>query len=85
MEKVFAGQGKVKTFKWGSMMSMLFFKDDIETLLANLNDKGCVTLDIKERKTVSEKGFSHYGQLFIQSERTDKPADNAADDDNLPF
>ena len=76
MDKIYAGNGRQKKFDWGEVTSMVFFKDDLETLLANLNDKGCVTLDIKQRKEESAKGFTHYGQVFIKSERTD---------DNDPF
>lgn len=85
MDKIYAGNGRLKKFDWGEMTSMVFFKDDLERMLDNLNDKGCVTLDIKERKQESAKGFTLYGQVFIQSERTEQPKENAADGDDLPW
>ena len=74
MDKVYAGQGKIKTFDWGEVTSLLLFLGDIDKLkdIAEKNG-GALYLDIKERKEPSAKGYTHYGEVFLPEKKDDEP------------
>lgn len=59
MDKIYCGSGKEIDGKYGKMLKLSFSKTDIETLLANLNEKGWVNLIASERKEVGKFGETH--------------------------
>jgi len=51
-EKKFVGSTRVKTTKYGQIINLGLKASDLETLKANLNDRGWVNIDLKSKKTV---------------------------------
>lgn len=61
--KIFVGSGVEKTTQYGKMMKLSFSKKDIETLNANLSEKGWVNVVVKEKKDKVEGKPSHYIEI----------------------
>lgn len=57
--KIYVGSWKEIDGKYWKMLKLSFSKTDIETLLANLNEKGWVNLIASERKEVGKFGETH--------------------------
>ena len=49
-EKKFVGSTRVKTTKYGQIINLGLKASDLETLKANLNDRGWVNIDLKSKK-----------------------------------
>ena len=58
-EKVYVGGAKEKTGNYGVFHSISFSAQDLETLKANLNEKGYVNLNMNQRQTPSQYGQTH--------------------------
>ena len=59
MENIFVGIAREITTKYGSMLKISFGESDIQKLIENKNEKGWVSVVVKKRKEVSEKGHTH--------------------------
>jgi hypothetical protein len=67
-DKIYVGQGKEKTFDWGSVNNVTLSLDDLVRLF---NDHGYVDgqgsrkirVTVCKRKTVGEYGYTHYVTL----------------------
>ena len=57
--KIFCGNAKIVTTKYGEMTKISFSKKDLETMLANLKD-GWINTVLKEKKEKIEGKPTHY-------------------------
>jgi hypothetical protein len=62
-DKVFCGNGKEVTTKFGKLLKISFSKKDLETLMANLSEQGWVNTVVKEKKDKIEGKPTHYLEL----------------------
>ena len=90
MGKIFGGNAKVITTKYGEMWKVSQNRSDLEKLLQYMNDNDTewVNLDIKEKPQKVEGKATHYLELYqkdlVQSEN--KPTEKKIiENDNLPF
>lgn len=74
-EKKFVGSTRVKTTKYGQIINLGLKASDLETLKANLNDRGWVNIDLKSKK---DGGF--YAEIPTMDFKP-VAATNATDDD----
>lgn len=89
-QKVFVGSGSEKTTQYGKMLKLSFSKKDIETLNANLSEKGWVNVVVKEKKEKVEGKPSHYLEIdnwkpTPQGATSSSQAKVEEDSNNLPF
>ena len=94
MSKIFGGNAKVITTRYGDMWKVSQNRSDLEKLLKYMNDNDTewVNLDIKEKPQKVEGKATHYLELYQPNEKNDfKPvvADKKILDqyekDTLPF
>ena len=94
MSKIFGGNAKVITTRYGDMWKVSQNRSDLEKLLKYMNDNDTewVNLDIKEKPQKVEGKATHYLELYQPKEKEDfKPvvADKKILDqyekDTLPF
>ena len=57
--KIYVGSGKMKETSYGPLLKLSFNQKDLETLQANLNEKGYVNLNCNERKEEGKYGETH--------------------------
>jgi len=62
-DKIYCGSGKAITTKYGELMKLSFSKTDLETMMANLNEKGWINVDLKEKMEKVEGKPTHYIQV----------------------
>jgi len=62
-DKIFCGSGRIINTKFGELTKMSFSKTDLETLQANLNEKGWVTVVVKEKRNKVEGKPTHYVEV----------------------
>ena len=58
-QKVYVGNGTEKTGNFGTFFKLSFSRDDIETLMSNLNEKGYVNIVMNKRRQPSQYGATH--------------------------
>lgn len=58
-EKIYVGNGKAMTGNFGVFHKLSFSAQDLETLKANLNEKGYVNIAMNERQSPSQYGATH--------------------------
>jgi hypothetical protein len=58
-EKQYVGNGKAMTGNFGVFHKLSFSAQDLETLKANLNQKGYVNIVMNERQSPSQYGATH--------------------------
>lgn len=91
--KLFVGRVKSRSTKFGTAQKIGLSKKDVELLLAKLNDKGYVNLDLFPRKAEGKHGETH--TLVIDEWQPDpakakkdakKPSkEDHPDDEEIPF
>ena len=59
MEKTYVGSGKLIKTSNGELMKVSFSRRDLETMTANLNDKGYINLVVSERREPDKYGNTH--------------------------
>ena len=62
-DKIFCGSGRIINTKFGELTKMSFSKTDLETLQSNLNEKGWVTVVVKEKRNKVEGKPTHYVEV----------------------
>jgi len=78
-DKIFCGSGRIINTKFGELTKMSFSKTDLETLQSNLNEKGWVTVAVKEKRNKVEGKPTHYVEVD-----TWQPSEQQ-DSNDLPF
>jgi len=63
MSKIFIGSGKNIAGQFGTIEKLSFSRKDLETMIANLNDKGYVNILRKQRKEADKYGNTHYCEI----------------------
>ena len=58
-EKTYVGSGKLIKTSNGELMKVSFSRRDLETMTANLNDKGYINLVVSERREPDKYGNTH--------------------------
>ncbi|MDH3324378.1 MAG: hypothetical protein OEL89_01955 [Candidatus Peregrinibacteria bacterium] len=61
-ERIFCGNGKVIKTQFGELTKLSFSAEDLEKMQANL-ENGWINVVVKERRTPSEKGTTHYCEV----------------------
>lgn len=77
----YIGNLKSQKTKYGDIHKILFSYEDLVELVQRMkaNDQKLITIDFKEKKKPSEKGFTHYGEISnYNPEKNDTK-------DGLPF
>ena len=82
-DKVFCGNGKVITTKFGEMTKISFSKSDLETLMNSL-DNGWVNTVLKEKKNKVEGKPTHYLEVDTWKPES-APVAVEEESDDLPF
>ena len=72
-ERIYVGNAKKITTQYGELMKLSITAEDIEKMRQNLNN-GWVNIVIKERKTPSAGGMTHY--LEIDTWKPQKQTEN---------
>ncbi len=92
MDKVFVGNSRNIQGKFGEIQKISYSKKDLETMLANLNEKGYVNLNRIAKKEVDKYGNSHYMVIDNRQPSTEQPKPQPTkviaevdDNFNLPF
>jgi hypothetical protein len=90
MGKIFGGNAKVITTKFGDMWKVSQNRSDLEKLLQYMNDNDTewVNLDIKEKPQKVEGKATHYLELYQKdlAQSANKPTEKRiVENDNLPF
>ena len=90
MGKIFGGNAKVITTKYGDMWKVSQNRSDLEKLLQYMNDNDTewVNLDIKEKPQKVEGKATHYLELYQKDslQVANKPTEKRIiENDNLPF
>ncbi len=90
MEKIFGGNAKVITTKYGEMWKVSQNRSDLEKLLKymNENDTEWVNLDIKEKPQKVEGKPTHYLEVYQKEaiQVANKPTEKRIiETDTLPF
>ena len=78
-DKIFCGSGRIINTKFGELTKMSFSKTDLETLQSNLNEKGWVTVAVKEKRNKVGGKPTHYVEVD-----TWQPSEQQ-DSNDLPF
>ena len=75
MGKIFGGNAKVITTKYGEMWKVSQNRSDLEKLLQYMNDNNTewVNLDIKEKPQKVEGKATHYLELYQKENNENKP------------
>lgn len=75
MGKIFGGNAKVITTKYGEMWKVSQNRSDLEKLLQYMNDNDTewVNLDIKEKPQKVEGKATHYLELYQKDNLDNKP------------
>lgn len=78
-EKIYVGNGRVIKTQYGELMKLSFTAEDLEKMQNNL-DNGWINVVVKERRTPSEKGTTHYLEVDTWKPNADgaAPAESAA-------
>ncbi len=90
-DKIYCGNAKEHIFKdGGKALNISFSKKDLQIMLANLNEKGWINLNVCRRKKPSEFGQTHYIAIsdFVPNKKnssSDSETVSGKDCDNLPF
>lgn len=100
-DKIFCGNAKVINTKYGELTKISFSKKDLETMLANLSEKGWINTVLKEKKNKVEGKPTHYLEVDTfefkgalgSAERKEMQSNDLPvgakvepeDDDDLPF
>ena len=58
-DKIYLGSAKAIQTQHGGLLKVSFKREDLETLLANVNQAGYVNLNVSKRKEVSQYGQTH--------------------------
>jgi hypothetical protein len=62
--RIFVGSGKERDTKYGKMLGLTLSTEDTKKILLAIKERdGKVTLNVKKRKTVSDKGVTHYIEI----------------------
>jgi hypothetical protein len=96
MSKIYGGNAKMITTKFGDMWKVSQNRTDLEKLLQYMNDNDTewVNLDIKEKKEIVEGKATHYLEVYQReavqvankNEGNFKPTEKRiVENDNLPF
>jgi hypothetical protein len=90
MSKIYGGNAKMITTKYGDMWKVSQSRKDLETLLKylNENDAEWVNLDIKEKKEIVEGKATHYLEVYQREaiQLANKPTEKRiVETDGLPF
>lgn len=94
MSKIYGGNAKVITTKFGDMWKVSQKRSDLEKLLKYMNDNDTewVNLDIKEKPQKVEGKATHYLELYQPKEKEDfkpvvaeKKIIQKYEEDTLPF
>ena len=90
MSKIFGGNAKVITTKYGEMWKVSQNRSDLEKLLQYMNDNDTewVNLDIKEKPQKVEGKATHYLEVddWKPVQVANKPTEKRiVENDNLPF
>ena len=96
MSKIYGGNAKIITTKFGDMWNVSQNRSDLENLLKYMNDNDTewVNLDIKEKKEIVEGKATHYLEVYQReavqvankNEGNFKPTEKRiVETDNLPF
>lgn len=95
-EKIYVGNGRIIKTQYGELMKLSFTAEDIEKMQKNL-DNGWINVVVKERRTPSEKGTTHYLEVDTWKPNADenagtdaaksapKPASDDISPEDLPF
>lgn len=75
MGKIYGGNAKVITTKFGEMWKVSQNRSDLEKLLKYMNDNDteCVNLDIKEKPQKVDGKPTHYLELYQKESNENKP------------
>ncbi len=90
MSKIYGGNAKIITTKFGNMWKVSQNRSDLENLLKYMNDNDTewVNLDIKEKKEIVEGKATHYLELYQKEalQVANKPTEKRIiKNDDLPF
>ena len=90
MSKIYGGNAKMITTKYGDMWKVSQNRTDLENLLKYMNDNDCewVNLDIKEKPQKVEGKATHYLELYQKDaiQVANKPTEKRIiETDGLPF
>ena len=58
-QKIYCGNGRVIKTQYGELMKLSFTAEDLQKMQENLSN-GWINVVVKERRTPSEKGTTHY-------------------------
>lgn len=86
-EKVFCGNGKIINTEYGEMIKISFSKNDLETMLNNL-ENGWINTVLKQKKTIVEGKPTHYLEVDNwKPEKKDEQKQTVSNEEenNLPF
>lgn len=90
MSKIYGGNAKMITTKYGDMWKVSQNRTDLENLLKYMNDNDCewVNLDIKEKPQKVEGKATHYLEVYQKEaiQVANKPTEKRIiETDGLPF
>lgn len=57
--KIYVGSAKAIQTKYGELMKISFRRQDLETMMNNLNEKGYINLNMNARREVGQYGDTH--------------------------
>jgi len=76
-DKIYCGNGKKITTRYGDMMRLSISESDLQALQDNL-DKGWVNVKVLERREPSQSGMTHYLQVDDWKPGENRDGDAAA-------
>jgi hypothetical protein len=86
MEKIYCWSAKMIDTKFWQVMTISFSPKDLETLKANVNEKGWVNLNASERKEVGKYWETHSVTINNwKPEKSETPKKKEITIDDIPF
>lgn len=88
-DKIYVGNAKTINSKYGDFQKIQFHKDDINKMVEFMKNEGTdfITIDSRERKSPSAKGWTHYMEVSQWKPDNQKAGTlkNPKKDGDLPF
>lgn len=86
-EKIYVWRGKTITTQYWDMLWISFNRTDLEKMIANLNEKNWINLNVAPRKDVGKYGETHSITIYKPEAKTSeaKYGGEEIDIDSIPF
>ena len=87
-DKIYCGNGRIITTKFGEVPKISFSKDDINKMVQYMKDNKLdwINVEMKEKKNKEEKKPTHYIQVDTwKPDKSNTQPSNSEETDDLPF